>query len=211
METYSYPTESTANERVNPVVLQDQILAVSLKTEGVVVQDAERAGNGCFETGRIDVLFAVSLTTAEQAALDQVVSAHVGKPVVSAMFKATAEVVHDSVDFEVGWADLGGVVTSVEGIVPDLEDALARVVGSYRADGDGAEIRVVVGLPGTDTPMSAVLALPDTGGVWAMIPGFNTNTPPLAGRQMYRLQGRLNAAISAAVMYTSMSLLELDS
>jgi hypothetical protein len=208
--TYLYPTSGTANGKVSPVALQNEIVAAGLATDGVVVQDATFVGNGCYEGGEINVLFSAPLSDPDKAKLDATVAAHKGKVVLSATFIVTAEVVHDEVALSPTWADLGGVVTSIDYFVPDLATAVARVVGAYKASGAGAQIRIVVGLPGTDEPMSAVLDLPDTGGAWAFIPTFNSNTPPPAGKAMYRLQGQLNGAASASVQYTSMSLLETD-
>jgi len=209
MAQYEYPTSETSNGKVNPPMLSEQVAAAGLTCLSLSVQDVAPAGFGMYDGGSIVLVFETDLTDAEKATLDGVVAAHVATPSYTAVFKTTAEVVHDATEAGAGWTDLGGVVTSPDFFMPDLALALARVVGSYRADGAGAELRVVEGQDAEERVVSVVRVLPDTGGAWGLIPGFNTNVPPRAGQWLYRLQGRLNGATSAAVRYTSMSLLEL--
>ena len=210
MERYDYPTTDTANGLVNLSVLGAQATAAGLPTLGALILDGLPAGNGLYKDGTIQVLSEDPLDDDQVQLLGEVVAAHVGKVTIGVSFKATAEVVHAPVTVDADWMDLGGVVTSVDFFIPDLTRAFARVVGSYRADGAGVELRIVMGLGDNPKPMSAVAKMPDTQGEWALIPSFNSNIPPMAGQTLYRLQGRRNAAIDASVQFTSLSLLELD-
>lgn len=211
METYSFPTTDTKNARVAPSKLDAAIKAAGLSTEGVIVQDTKQTANGEYEGGTIDVLFPAKLDPADEAVLRALVADHVGSPTVSTIFKATAEVVHSETAItEQDWQDLGGVVTTIEYFVPNLKDAIARVVGSYKAVGDGAQLRILEGEGADERVLSVEFALDDTLDEWTLLKTFNSNEVPSSGQKLFRLQGRLNGAASASVRYTSMTLLELD-
>jgi hypothetical protein len=103
------------------------------------------------------------------------------------------------------WTDLGGVVTTPQFFCRDLTRLFGRVVGEYRSVGDGAQIRIV---EDGARIMSPEGDLPDSGGVWALIPGLSTDVPSLSGQHSYRVQGRLRSATSGSIRFTSISLIE---
>lgn len=213
--SYTFPTTDTANDKVAPTVLRDQIAAAALpECLGVVVSDAARAGNGCYTGGSFAVMFTAVLSSAEEATLAALVAAHVGTAQIALIFKASVLAVGDekAILGVTEWEDLGGVVTSPSYFIPDVQKAIARIVGDCRADGAGAELRIIEDGEGTDPPrvMSASAPIPDTLGGWQLLPPFNTNQSPSEGQHLYRLQGRLNGATSAAVRYTSLTLMEIE-
>lgn len=100
------------------------------------------------------------------------------------------------------WVSIGGVVTTPEFFAP-VASLKSRVIGSYKASGNGAELRLVE----DGTKVLATFALPDTTDAWATMQWFTTEQGS-EGTHAYSLQARLGKATSASVRYVSMSLLE---
>jgi hypothetical protein len=104
------------------------------------------------------------------------------------------------------WAELGGVVTNPSAFYLDLPTLLGQVLGLVKATGAGAEIRIV---ERDDAGVEVVM------GQWAITPSadwittrYYTWVPPRGGDHLYRLDGKLGAATSAALRYPSLVLLE---
>lgn len=212
MEKYSYPTTDTANDRVSPVALHAQVVAVSglAACLGLVVQDATRVGIGCFTGGTIDILFLVPLTATEKLLLDGVVAAHAGVVGSALIFHASTLAVSAEEIILSGstWQDLGGVVTSPSYFVADLARATARLVGEIKTVGATVQLRVVE--DAAERIITPETTMANTLGAWALFPAIMSTVAPLSGQHLYRLQGRLNGSVSASIRYTSLSLLELE-
>ncbi len=111
-----------------------------------------------------------------------------------------------------GWQELGGVVTNPAFFIDDMNSVIGRIVGSYKANGGGAELRIMES--NDDYPeaarslVAASYQLPDTNGKWSHF-AFNTDISPSGQSLTYSLEGQLNAATSAELRFVSLSLLEL--
>lgn len=125
------------------------------------------------------------------------------------VFKASSKMVNLPVAVieTTNWQDLGGVTTTPAFFVPDLTKAVGRAVGCAKTNGSGVQLRMVEIIAGVDTPISDPFDVPDGAGVAADF-GFYTNTAPQSGRRVYKIQGRLQGATDAEIMFTSMTLLE---
>jgi len=152
--------------------------------------------------------FTTDLSGEEKIALDGYMQDAGYAPVSTApaLFHASTTVTSEEVVIlSADWTDLGGVVTTPQFFCRDLTRLFGRVVGEYRSVGDGAQIRIV---EDGARIMSPEGDLPDSGGVWALIPGLSTDVPSLSGQHSYRVQGRLRSATSGSIRFTSISLIE---
>lgn len=102
---------------------------------------------------------------------------------------------------------LAGVVTTIGFFLSTSVDAVGRVVGEIKTDGVGVELRLVRSSDGA-VLTSTVFAPGDTLDVWQVMQ-FSTDQDPGRETETYILEGRLNAATSAAIRFVSMSLLEI--
>lgn len=168
---------------------------------------------GFTKDGDVRVYFAQALSTDDKAALDLFMSDRgynqSSKPVT---FHAPSSIVQSEIAItsDTDWQDLGGVVTSPNFFVPDLNRILGQVTGAGKVSGTGVELRIIEdNLNGTIRDMvPAPRAVADTADAWKSVQ-FTTQLPPSTGLNMYILQGRLNGATSASIRFVSMSLLEI--
>lgn len=147
------------------------------------------------------------LTTQNETDLGTAIAAHTG-PAEKLFFRATSMVVVEekAITQDTTWQELGGVVSTIGAFVADLSKARGRIVGQVKTSGTAAQFRIV---KENDTSLLTTAHAPgDTSGAWTALQ-FSTDNDPVAGIQLYRLQGRLNGATSASVRYVSMSLLEV--
>ena len=152
--------------------------------------------------------FAKDLSNEEKIALDGYMQDAGYAPVSTAspLFHASTTVTSEEVAIlSTDWTDLGGVVTTPQFFCRDLARLFGRVVGEYRSVEDGAQIRIV---EDEVRIMSPEMDLPSTGDVWTLMPGLTTDQPSLSGQHSYRIQGRLGSATTAAIRFTSISLIE---
>jgi hypothetical protein len=101
------------------------------------------------------------------------------------------------------WSELGALVTNVAGLIPDISQAVGRVVGEIQTDGT-AEIRVRE--DGTTSLHSTVYQHGDTSSAWEDL-ATSTDTAPTSGQKRYTIEGRLVGATSAKVRDVALSLL----
>lgn len=192
------------NQAVNEDKLKAQILAAELAVQ------LEQIRTSCNEDGTTctcSVDFAAELSQAEQDQLDAVVAAHDGAPPTSIKFHAASKLVEAEVALTnpSGFDVLGGVVTTPSFFTATLAACLGRIVGKCKAQGDGAELRLVE----DGTTVMGTFTIPDSADAWQNMQWFTT-TPPTAGTHEYTIEGKLNGATSAAVRFTSLSLLEVQ-
>jgi hypothetical protein len=155
------------------------------------------------------VTFASPLSPELKTSLDEYMKDAGYLPVTSAapIFHASTTITSEEIAIpSLDWSDIGGVVTTPSFFCANLDRLIGRMVGEYKADGMGAELRIVE--DGTRV-VSPEMPLPDTAGTWTLSPPLVTNTPTMPGQHAYRLQGRLNGALSASIRFTSLSLLEI--
>jgi hypothetical protein len=215
MNAYTYSTDATSNQRLNPTTFNAEVGASALGSLvffGIVMQNVERAGPGRYKNGTFDVRFKQALDAGQMATLDALVAAHAGTTETVRRFRTSSLVVLKSqaVSDPTGWDELGGVVTSVDYFVSEVLLASARIVGQYKTTGAGALLRVVENDGGSQRTVSPELSLPDTAGEWAFLPSFTTDKAPSVGQNLYRLQGKLNTATALSLRYVSMSLMETE-
>jgi len=104
------------------------------------------------------------------------------------------------------WQLVDGVVTSPDFFNADLNVIFGRVVGQFRTDAAGAELRVVEAKAGAaDVVMGSIVA-PSTVGVWTTF-GFSTTVPPRTGQNTYTLEARTNGVAVCELRYLTLSLI----
>ena len=203
--TYSYSYELTEfpNDLVDETRLKLEVEATIptadlVRVSAYVPEDPAVAST-------VAVVFATELAGAEKATLDAVVAAHSGAPVPTPVFRASSTLVELEKELVAvgGFEVLAGIVTTPSFFAADLSTLVSRIVGSYRAAGEGAELRVVEN-GGTVIGTFALAEAAD----WTKMQWF-TSTPPGEGTHEYTLEGRLNGATSAWIRFVSMSLLEM--
>jgi hypothetical protein len=166
-----------------------------------------------FYDGKCEIFFASAIANGEKTALDQVCAAHIGPVVIT--LGASSKLVNASTNIvDVDWGQVGGVVTNPQFFSADLTKIFGRLVGSIKTGGAGVELRLLEQKEGAaNVAMSAAFAVPDTGGNWAPF-GFSSNVSPrdagITDGNTYLLQGRLNAAPSASIRFTSLSLMLIN-
>ena len=146
----------------------------------------------------------------DEPTLDGIIASHVGvPPAPDPIFLASTTLVEIPLDITETstWQDLGGVRTSIGFFEPDMNKVIGRIIGDYRTDGLGAELRLVKGP--TEILISAETPLADTASVWQE--AYLLSPPGSADpqSQTYILQGRLNGATSAQLRFMSMSLMRI--
>lgn len=200
MTSYPYPVSAFPNGKFAPSGLHAAVVADTGITTALVAVTGENATSCAF-------LFEADLSGSEETALDAIVAAHTGV-IYDIKFHATSKLVDDAIDITgtTEWQVLGGVVTNIEFFVHDLTMARGRIVGSAKTEGTGATLQLVE-VSGTTETVVASFDLPDTSGEWQPIK-FSTSSPG-SGDLTFRLEGKLGGATSAALRFTSSSLLEL--
>lgn len=105
------------------------------------------------------------------------------------------------------WQSLGGVAVNVQFYVPDLTKASAIVEMNTKANGAGAQLRLVeIDADENERVMCDPVSIAESN-KWAVLK-FETDEEPSSGDRTYELQGRLNGANSASVRYCAIVLLE---
>ena len=180
----------------NPAISSAQLVGISTD------EDEETAAVTC------SIDFDGELSAGDQTQLDAIVAAHNGQPSTKICFHASSKLLEGEVALTnpSGFDVLGGVVTTPDFFTAILAACLGRIVGSYRAVGAGAELRLVE----DDETVIGTFEIPDSSGAWQQMQWFSS-TPPSAGTHTYTIEGKLNGATSAAVRFTSLSLLEVVS
>jgi hypothetical protein len=210
MSQYDYAHTDFANDIFNEDALEQQVAAdAGITTELSGVKSAEGVDENGEPTGTFTVsfIFPTDLAAGEQTALDALVAAHDGSPPTLCKFHASSTIIHDEKNItDPDWAVLGGVVTTPQFFCPTLVGIKARIVGSYKTNGAGAEIRIME----DELTELGSFALPDSSQAWAQMQWFTT-TPPSPGTHEYTLEAKLNGASAATVRFISMSLLEFYS
>lgn len=160
------------------------------------------------EDGAVDLYHETEPTTSEKETLDSLVASHDGQPTPKFRYLAPTKLVNLEVDVteNANWQDLGATVTTLGSFVSDVSKAWGRVIGEAKADGSGAELRVIRESDGA-VLMAASHGVGDTAGEWAHVQFWVTENQP-ADTDCFILQGRRNGATSFKVRYVSMSLLE---
>ena len=103
---------------------------------------------------------------------------------------------------ETDWALLGGIVTTPEFFGP-VTSLKTRIVGSFKATGAGAEMRLVE----DGSKVIGSIVLPDTAGAWQTMQWFSTE-PASVGTHEYALEAKTGSATDVYAKFVSMSLLE---
>jgi hypothetical protein len=207
MSQYNYPHTAFANDTWNEDRLKEEVAQnFTITTELSGIKSVETTANE-EPTGNFTVsfIFPADLSTEEKTALDALVASHTGMPPTQCRFLASSTIIgkEESIT-EADWTVLGGVVTTPQFFCPNnLPGLKARIVGSYKTDGNGAQIRIVE----DGTTVLGTFALPGTASVWTQMQWFTT-TSPSEGTHEYTIEAIKGAAGSAFVRYVSMSLLE---
>lgn len=211
MTTLTRPVADTANDAVNVSVLQTQLAVAGVPADdGIALDNVTSLGGGAYTGGQMMIMFSSTLSGGQIATVDATIAAHVGAPVPSYALRAETRVVGSEVAIvSSGWADIteSGVVLSPD-LLGSLDDLVGIVNGESKADGAGAEIRIVEDPGPSQRVISASIALPNTGAAWGFIPLSVTNDSFDPGRHTYMLQGRLNGATSASIRFVSLALAE---
>jgi hypothetical protein len=205
MSHYSYPQDAFSNgwneDRLKEEVEQNY----TIQTELTGVNSKELVEDDGVPTGNFMVTFYFvdDLSDEEKSALDDLVADHTGLPPVKCKFHASSTIIHGEEQItESEWVALGGVVTTPQFFCP-VDEIKARIVGSYKTDGNGAQIRVVE----DGTRVLGTFDLPGSASQWTQMQWFTT-TPPTEGTHEYTIEAIKGVAGSAAVRFVSMSLLE---
>ena len=156
----------------------------------------------------IEFRFDGTPTQDDETTADAVVAAHSGQPIPSVSFIASTKLVETSrVISSSDWELMGGVVTNPGFFDSDLNHLMGRIVGQLEADGE-IEMRLVENQDGDEQVMCSP--------VWTLgpkaTPGSfqtNTNVPPRAGENAFRLEARLTTATVAKLYFTSLTLLKV--
>lgn len=204
----SYPTYSEDNDTANGAAhegkLHDELAALGITS-------AEFLGVS-HEGDVITVLCDQEPSAADKTAIDNAVAAHDGVPPLSLEFIASSKLVavEQAITETTNWQVLGGVVTNPGFFEPVLQKVVGRLVGGFKTDGDGAEVRLVEEKVGeSDVVMhSSSWLLGDTEDAWGPNQ-FNTSVAPRSGENTFRLEGRLNGATSASLRFVSLTLLRV--
>lgn len=202
MTAYSYTIAAAfPNARVLPSLLQSEIQESPAITTAMRFIDT--GGGVC----TID--FAGSLSPAEKAALDGIVSVHPGQTVVPEFITNTPLIAGDVPITSQDWMTLGGVVTNVGFFCP-VEQSYGELLGSAKATGAGAQLRLVEDDNG-DGGGTVVAAGPCniSDGDWSVIRFNSLGHTPREGARCYRLEGRLNGATAGSARFLSLTLFQL--
>jgi hypothetical protein len=206
MSQYNYPHTAFANDTWNEDRLKEEVAQnFTITTELSGIKSVETTAYG-EPTGNFTVsfLFPTDLSAEEKTALDALVASHTGLPPTKCRFHASSTIIgKEETITEEDWTVLGGVVTTPAFFCPCLDGIKARIVGSYKTDGNGAQIRIVE----DGIKVLGTFALPGTASVWTQMQWFTTTTPS-EGTHEYTIEAIKGTAGSASVRYVSMSLLE---
>jgi hypothetical protein len=147
------------------------------------------------------------LTAGEVATLDGVVASHTGESVPTPKYevRGSAPIVTGvAAILSVGYTETGGTTADPRAALrKPLDEAHGLVVGTYRAIGSGALLK----LTQNDLDISAEFALTDTANVWTTFV-FGTNAALAASRNIYALQAKLGGATLAEIKFVSLVLRE---
>lgn len=196
MSTYSYPIgEAPLADGVVCSVLHQEIKASAL---GSVFSHIVTENNVC------SIYTTVPLDASQQVQLDAVVSAHSAIPPVELSFHGSATVVQDQMSVDQSqWMCLGGVVTTPSFFAP-VASLVARITGSCKTSGGAIELRLME----DGTKVLGTTTFADSSDTWQRMV-WQTDTPASEGTHEYTLEAKLMTAVSAAVRYVSMSVLEV--
>lgn len=203
MSHYDYLNTDFPNDIFNEDKLEQEIAADETITATLTyIHSAEDVETG---VTTVSFHFDVDLTTGEQTALDTIVANHDGQPPVGYKYHATSSLVEAKaiVDSDI-WNYMASAVTTPDFFMDDLTKFVGRVIGAYRAVGDGAELRV---LEDDESKILGSFSMTDTQGEWSTMQFFSS-VLPTSGTHEYILQGRLNGATEAEIRGTSMTILE---
>ena len=207
MSQHSYPHTAFKNDVWDEDRLKEEVAQnYTIVTELHYINSKELLEDDGAPTGNFMVTFYFEsdLSEAEEAELDDLVADHTGMPPVKCRFHASSGIIGKEEEIAgVDWEILGGVVTTPQFFCPTLEGIKARIIGSYKTDGNGAQIRIIE----DETNVLGTFDLPGTASQWAQMQWFTT-TPPSPGTHEYTLEGIKGSAGSAFVRFVSMSLLE---
>jgi len=207
MSQYNYPHTAFANDTWNEDRLKEEVAVnVNITTALNTIKSNEALDGDGKPTGNFTVsfIFPTDLSGDEQTALNALVASHTGLPPTKCKFHASSTIIgKEEVITGSEWTVLGGVVTTPQFFCPCLTGIKARIVGSYKADGGGSQIRIVE----DGTTVLGSFALPGTSNQWTQMQWFTTVVPS-EGTHEYTIEAILGSAGSAAVRYVSMSLLE---
>lgn len=200
----SFKTTKSLTDFANDAIDADKFFAehaassIAVKLIMIEVQD----------DGAVDLYHESEPTTSEKTTLDTLVASHDGQPTMKFRYLAPTKLVPGEVDVteNANWQDLGATVTTLGSFVSDASKAWGRVVGEVKADGSGAELRVIRESDGA-VLMAAVHSVSDTAEAWVHVQFWVTQNQP-TDTDCFILQARRNGATSFKVRYASMSLLE---
>lgn len=205
-----YEIVDTAADFVDVDVLQQQIEGAGI-TQPLDHIDAQQqpAPVGAIQVHFVDTA-PDAITDANKAIVDAAVAAHTGG--IALEFRASATIVALPVQpiiQNLTWETLGGVVTNPQFFVPDLTKALGQIQGTSQAVGATAELRVVErSLADSSEVVVAEATIAASVTMEALV--FQSTVAPRPGPNEYRLEGRLNGAVSAAVGFVSYGLFQVQ-
>jgi hypothetical protein len=212
MTTYQFAVLPAPGDFLNQAVNLDKLTA-AIAASDPAISSAQLSGISTSEDEEAaevtcSIVFDGELSAGDQTQLDVIVAAHDGQPPTKIVFHASSKLLEGEVALTnpSGFDVLGGVVTTPDFFTAILAACLGRIVGSYKAVGAGAELRLVE----DGATVLGTFEIPDSSGAWQQMQWF-TSTPPSAGTHTYTVEGKLNGATSAAVRFTSLSLLEVVS
>jgi hypothetical protein len=207
MSVYNYDSEDFLYGTFNEDKLTQQIGSdEAITTTLLAINSSEIVTEGV-PTGDFVVSFSFDgdLSVDEKTALDTLVANHDGQPPISYKYHATSSLVEAKAIVESAeWGYMASAVTTPDFFIANLAMFIGRVIGSYRAVGTGAELRV---LEDDEDRILGSFSMADTVGEWSTMQFFSS-TPPTHGTHEYILQGRLNGATEAEIRGTSMTILE---
>jgi|CXWL01.1.fsa_nt_gi hypothetical protein len=123
-----------------------------------------------------------------------------------AIFHASTAIVGNEFVASPAWASVGGAVTNVAFFANVPAKVFGQIVGEFKTDGAGAEVRVVETNSAGVEVIIGQWAIPDTAGAWVM-QRFTTTVAPRPADMTYRVEIKNGGAV-ASMRYTSLVLLE---
>jgi len=169
------------------------------------------------EQDLVEVVYDTPLTAEQELGLGQVYSGHTGEQIPYVKFYAATKLVQTEVVItqQNEWQQLGGVLTRPGFFVKNVDRSFARLAGFIKyvkVDGNaiGPELRVVrQDFKGEDLVMTNPIIHTESYNPVEWHP-FEMFTTPISSdlEAEYRIEGRLNGAVSSSIKYVSLTLLE---